>query len=40
VQEIIANANVVELDGERVPIERVMIAMQEILKRAASGRTG
>ena len=31
VQEIIANANVVELDGERVPIERVMIAMQEIL---------
>jgi methyl-accepting chemotaxis protein len=31
VQEIIANANVVELDGERVPIERVMIAMQKIL---------
>ena len=31
VQEIIANANVVELDGERVPIERVMVAMQEIL---------
>src|SRR3954447_3988932 len=30
-QENIANANVVELDGERVPIERVMIAMQEIL---------
>ena len=30
-QEIIANANVVELDGERVPIERVMVAMQEIL---------
>jgi methyl-accepting chemotaxis protein len=31
VQEIIANANVVELDGESVPIERVMVAMQEIL---------
>jgi methyl-accepting chemotaxis protein len=31
VQEIIANANVVELDGERVPIDRVMVAMQEIL---------
>jgi methyl-accepting chemotaxis protein len=31
VQEIIANANVVELDGESVPIDRVMVAMQEIL---------
>lgn len=31
VQEIIANANVVELDGERVPIDRVMVAMQDIL---------
>src|SRR3954470_14378793 len=31
VQEIIANANVVELDGERVPIDRGMVAMQEIL---------
>jgi methyl-accepting chemotaxis protein len=31
VKEIIANANVVELDGERVPIDRVMVAMQGIL---------
>jgi methyl-accepting chemotaxis protein len=31
VKEIIANANVVELDGERVPIDRVMVTMQGIL---------
>ena len=31
VQEIIANANIVELEGERVPIEQVMMLMQQIL---------
>ncbi|WP_051512693.1 methyl-accepting chemotaxis protein [Skermanella stibiiresistens] len=31
VQEIIASANVVELEGERVPIDRVMALMQQVL---------
>ncbi|UEM05670.1 methyl-accepting chemotaxis protein [Skermanella rosea] len=31
VQEIIANANIVELEGERVPIDQVMMLMQQIL---------